>query len=45
VNLSRMLVLDLVDWRWAVANAAVLVALTLVGLRWSVTGLTKRLVS
>ena len=45
VNLSRMLFLDHVDWGWAAVNAAVLVALTLLGLRWSVAGLTKRLVS
>jgi lipooligosaccharide transport system permease protein len=45
VNLSRMLVLDHVDWGWAAANVAVLVALTLLGLRLSVTGLTKRMVS
>jgi lipooligosaccharide transport system permease protein len=45
VNLSRMFILDHVDWGWAAANVAVLVALTLLGLSWSVTGLTKRLVS
>jgi len=45
VNLSRMFILDQVDWGWAAANVAVLVVLTLLGLRWSVTGLTKRLVS
>ena len=45
VNLSRMFILDNVDWGWAAVNVAVLVALTLLGLRWSVTGLTKRLVS
>ena len=45
VNLSRMFILDRVDWGWAAANVAVLVVLTLLGVRWSVTGLTKRLVS
>jgi lipooligosaccharide transport system permease protein len=45
VNLTRMLFLDNVDWGWAVVNTAVLLALTLLGLRWSFTGLTKRLVS
>jgi lipooligosaccharide transport system permease protein len=45
VNLTRMLFLDNVDWGWAAINAAVLLALTLLGLRWSMIGLTKRLVS
>ncbi len=45
VNLSRMFILDNVDWGWAAVNVAVLLALTLLGLRWSVSGLTKRLVS
>ena len=45
VNLSRMFILDNVDWGWAAVNVAVLLALTGLGLRWSVTGLTKRLVS
>ncbi len=45
VNLSRMFILDNVDWGWAAVNVAVLLALTLLGLRWSVNGLTKRLVS
>ena len=45
VNLSRMFILDRVDWGWAAANVAVLVVLTLLGVRWSVAGLTKRLVS
>jgi lipooligosaccharide transport system permease protein len=44
VNLSRMFVLDHVDWGWAAVNVAVLVGLTLLGVRLSVTGLTKRLV-
>ncbi len=45
VNLSRMLFLDHVDWGWAAVNAAVLLAITVLGVRWSVAGLTKRLVS
>jgi lipooligosaccharide transport system permease protein len=45
VNLSRMFMLDNVDWALAAINATVLLALTLVGLRLSVTGLRKRLVS
>jgi lipooligosaccharide transport system permease protein len=45
VNLSRMFCLDTVDWGWAAVNVTVLVALTLVGLRWSFTGLQKRMVS
>ena len=45
VNLTRMFFLDQVDWGWAVVNVCVLVALTVLGLRWSITGLTKRLVS
>jgi lipooligosaccharide transport system permease protein len=45
VNLSRMFMLDNVDWAVAAINVAVLLALTLVGLRLSVTGLRKRLVS
>jgi lipooligosaccharide transport system permease protein len=45
VNLSRMFMLDNVDWAVAAINATVLLVLTLVGLRWSVTGLRKRLVS
>jgi lipooligosaccharide transport system permease protein len=45
VNLSRMFFLDHVDWGWAAVNAGVLVALTLLGLRLSIAGLTKRMVS
>jgi lipooligosaccharide transport system permease protein len=45
VNLSRMFFLDNVDWGWAAVNATVLLVLTLLGVRWSITGLTKRLVS
>jgi lipooligosaccharide transport system permease protein len=44
VNLSRMLILDHVDWAWAAVNATVLVALTALGLRLSITGLQKRMV-
>jgi lipooligosaccharide transport system permease protein len=44
VNLSRMLILDHVDWSWAAVNAAVLVGLTVLGVRLSITGLQKRLV-
>jgi lipooligosaccharide transport system permease protein len=45
VNLSRMFMLDNVDGVVAAINVTVLLVLTLVGLRWSVTGLRKRLVS
>ncbi len=45
VNLSRMCCLDNVDWSLAAINVAVLLALTAFGWWWSVTGLTKRLVS
>ncbi len=45
VNLSRMFSLDQVDWSLAAVNALVLVALTVIGWRWSVATLTKRLVS
>jgi len=45
VNLSRMFCLDQVDWWLAAVNVAVLLALTGFGWWWSVTGLTKRLVS
>ena len=44
VNLSRMLILDHVDWGWAAVNVTVLLALTVLGLRLSVTGLQKRMV-
>jgi lipooligosaccharide transport system permease protein len=44
VNLSRMLILDQVDWSWAAVNAAVLLGLTALGLRWSLTGLERRMV-
>ena len=45
VNLSRMFMLDNVDWGWAAANTAVLVALAVLGVHWSLTGLQKRLVT
>jgi lipooligosaccharide transport system permease protein len=45
VNLSRMFCIDEVDWSVAAINVAVLVVLTVVGWFWSVSGLTKRLVS
>jgi lipooligosaccharide transport system permease protein len=44
VNLSRMFCLDQIHWGVAAINAAVLVALTVLGVRWSITGLTRRLV-
>jgi lipooligosaccharide transport system permease protein len=44
VNLSRMFCLDTVDWPVAAINVTVLVAMTVFGWWWSVTGLTKRLV-
>ena len=43
VSLSRMFCLDTVDWSLAGINVAVLVVLCVVGWRWSVTGLDKRL--
>ncbi|MEJ7832550.1 MAG: ABC transporter permease, partial [Nocardioides sp.] len=45
VNLSRMFAIDNIDWRVAAVNAAVLLALTAFGWWWSVTGVTKRLVT
>lgn len=45
VNLSRMFCIDNIDWSLAAVNVAVLVALTVFGWSWSVSGLTKRLVS
>lgn len=45
VNLSRMFAIDNVDWSVAAVNAAVLLALTAFGWWWSVTGVTKRLVT
>jgi lipooligosaccharide transport system permease protein len=45
VNLSRMFCLDTVDWPLAAVNVLVLVVMTLLGVRWSVIGLRKRLVS
>ena len=40
-----MFCLDTVDWSTAALNVGVLVALTALGWWWSVTGLTKRMVS
>jgi lipooligosaccharide transport system permease protein len=40
-----MFFLDHVDWGVAAVNISVLVALTALGVHWSVKGLTKRLVS
>ncbi|GAA1479229.1 ABC transporter permease [Nocardioides aestuarii] len=45
VNLSRMFSVGVVDGPVAAINVAVLVALLVVGWFWSVSGLTKRLVS
>jgi lipooligosaccharide transport system permease protein len=45
VNLSRMFCIDEVDWSLAAVNTGVLLALIVVGWFWSITGLTKRLVS
>ena len=45
VNLSRMFCVDNVDWSVAAINVAYLVVLALFGWRWSVSGLTKRLVT
>jgi lipooligosaccharide transport system permease protein len=45
VNLSRMFCLDTVDRGWVVVNTAYLVVLTVVGLRLSIAGLAKRMVS
>lgn len=45
VNLSRMFSIDQVDWSVAAINTAVLLALLAFGWWWSVSGLTKRLVS
>ena len=45
VNLSRMFAIDNVDWGVAAINVAVLVAMTAWGWHWSVTGITKRLIT
>jgi lipooligosaccharide transport system permease protein len=45
VNLSRMFSVDVIDWPVAALNTAVLVGLLVVGWFWSVSGLTKRLVT
>jgi lipooligosaccharide transport system permease protein len=44
VNLSRMLTLDTVDWSLAAVHVLVLAALVALGWRWSVAGLSRRLV-
>lgn len=44
VNLSRMFCLEHVDWPVAALNVTVLVVLCVVGWRWSVSGITRRLV-
>lgn len=44
VNLSRMFCIDHVDWPLAGINVAVLVALCVLGWRWSVSGITRRLI-
>lgn len=44
VNLSRMFCIDHVDWLVAGVNVGVLVAITAIGWRWSVSGITQRLV-
>ncbi len=45
VNLSRMFSLDHVDWSLAAINVAVLVLVLLLGARWAVTGLERRMAS
>jgi lipooligosaccharide transport system permease protein len=45
VNLSRMFAIDHIDWSVAAINVAVLVAITAFGWWWSVTGITKRLIT
>ncbi|MEZ0580090.1 ABC transporter permease [Nocardioides sp. MH1] len=45
VNLSRMFALDNVTWWLAGVNVAVLVAVLLLGWRWAVSGLAKRMLS
>ncbi len=45
VSLSRMFSVDVIDWWLALVNVLVLVALLVVGWFWSVSGLSKRLVS
>ncbi|UMG92685.1 ABC transporter permease [Nocardioides sp. TF02-7] len=45
VNLSRMLALDNVTWWVAGVNVAVLAALAVLGWRWSVSGLAKRMIT
>jgi len=45
VNLSRMFCVDNVDWGVAAVNVAYLLGITVFGWFWSVSGLTKRLIS
>jgi lipooligosaccharide transport system permease protein len=45
VNLSRMFALDNVDWGVAALNVTYLLVLAALGWRWSVSGLTKRMLS
>ena len=45
VSLSRMFSVDAIDWPLALVNVAVLVAVSVVGWFWSVSGLTRRLVT
>jgi len=45
VSLSRMFCVDAIDWWLALVNVAVLSALLVTGWFWSVSGLTKRLVT
>ncbi|MEQ6899480.1 ABC transporter permease [Nocardioides sp. YIM 152588] len=45
VNLSRMFALDNVTWWVAAVNAGVLLVLAAIGWRWSVSGLTKRMIT
>ena len=45
VNLSRMFCVDAVDWGLALVNVAVLVALVVIGWFWTVSGLTRRLIT
>lgn len=42
VNLSRMFIVDNVDWTWALVNVGYLLVLAALGVWLSVTGLTKR---
>ena len=44
VNLSRMFCLDEIDWGVAAINVTYLVVFTVLGVRWSISGLGRRLV-